>query len=551
MKPKKAKSKICHHHLPPHSWEAHPTANQGEANKQLIIAVITISAIIVLGALLLFSDKIAGKAFFVPEAKFTAGIVNPGKVLENTPLSLLIKTNIDTKSTVAIDFKLNLPEGLTCDELGNDLHITDLLGWGEEGLVFDTAECLGSQVMFKYATVNAAEARSGEFSIAELQFKNGAPLGVYDLTFEYFNIYDLEDKTHPDLIANGEPAEIVVEEIVTEGCGDGTVDVGENCLTCPADVKCAAGSSCSAAGSCVKDQVCTPNEFFCSDGKTVSKCSADGKSSIKSADCLEGWECNHASNACEMLNPPPLCSSDEKACADATHLKICNQDGSDWIIQPACKADETCQAGACIQKAPAAVCTDTDPADTDIAGVIGLNYFEKGTASDGTTSASDKCKSDIILTEKFCKDNVISSQDVDCKSYAKNDYICKEDACVAKSTIPMKIELLGATSGLSAATTAPLSLGGDYKVKVTVSPLDEDLGKHLLIVQLAYNNQSNTYIYESKNNLNIGGTESVEFAHKLVNKGEMKIEAFVWGNWPSTGIGNALLDKVEVKYEIK
>ena len=99
--------------LPPHTWEAHPSANQGEANKQLIIAVITISAIIVLGALLLFSDKIAGKAFFVPEAKFTAGIVDPGKILENAPFSLLVKTNIETKSTVAIDFKLDLPEGVT------------------------------------------------------------------------------------------------------------------------------------------------------------------------------------------------------------------------------------------------------------------------------------------------------------------------------------------------------------------------------------------------------------------------------------------------------
>ncbi|HLD72889.1 MAG TPA: hypothetical protein VJA23_04850 [Candidatus Nanoarchaeia archaeon] len=535
--------------LPPHTWEAHPSANQGEANKQLIIAVITISAIIVLGALLLFSDKIAGKAFFVPEAKFTAGIVDPGKILENTPFSLIIKTNIETKNTVAIDFKLNLPEGLTCDDLGNDLQVNDLLNWGE-GLVFDTAECLGSQIVFKYATVNAAEARSEEFALAQLQFQKGAPVGVYDLTFESFNIYDLDDKAHPDLIINGESAEIVVEEKVTEGCGDGIVDVGENCANCPEDVKCSAGSICSEAGLCVKEQVCTPNEFFCSgDKKVLSKCSADGKSFINTP-CLEGWECNHGIGACEMLAPPPLCNSDEKACANATNIKICDQDGSDWIIQPACKADETCQAGACQPKAVVSVCTDTDPADTDLAGVLGLNYFEKGTASDGTTSAADKCKSDIILTEKFCKDNVITSQDVDCKSYAKNDYICKDDACVAKSTIPMKIELLG-ISGLAVAATETLTLGEDYQVKVTVFPLKEDLGKHLLIVQLAYNNQSNTYIYENKGNLSIEEEETIEFAHQLANKGEMKIEAFVWGNWPSAGTGKALLDKVEVKYEVK
>lgn len=550
MKPKKAKPKVCHRKLPPHSWEAHPSANQGEANKQLIIAVITISAIIVLGALLLFSDQIAGKAFFVPDAKFTAGIVNPEKVLENTPFSLLIKTNIDLKKTVAIDFKLNLPEGITCDGPGNDLHINDLLGWGEEGLVFDIAECIGNQVVFKYATITADEARSGEFTIAEMQFPNGLPLEVYEFTFESFNIYDLDDKEHPDLILNGEPAEIVVEEIVTEGCGDGTPDVGENCLTCPVDVKCAAGSTCSVAGSCVKDQVCTPNEFFCSDSKTVSKCSGDGKSFVKSADCLAGWECKKDVGACEMLSPPPICSSDEKGCFNATNVKVCNQLGSDWIIQPACKADESCLAGACKPKAAAPVCTDTDPADTDLVGVIGLNYFEKGTASDGTTSAADKCKSEIILTEKFCKDKVITSQDVDCKSYAKNDYICKDDACVAKSTIPMKVELIG-LSGLAVAETDTLSVGEDYQVKVTVFPLKEDLGKHLLIVQLAYNNQSNTYMYESKGNLSIEEEETIEFAHQLAKKGEMKIEAFVWGNWPSDGKGNYLLEKVEEKYEVE
>ena len=51
--------------LPPHTWEAHPTANQGEVNKTLIIAVVTIIAIIALAALLFFSDTFVGEAIFV------------------------------------------------------------------------------------------------------------------------------------------------------------------------------------------------------------------------------------------------------------------------------------------------------------------------------------------------------------------------------------------------------------------------------------------------------------------------------------------------------
>src|SRR3989344_3550127 len=170
--------------LPPHTWEAHPSANQGEANKQLIIAVITISAIIVLGALLLL-DKIAGKAFFVPEAKFTAGIVDPGKILENAPFSLLVKTNIETKSTVAIDFKLDLPEGVTCDMV--EVGVPDLLNWEGEYLIFDDSGCIGNQIVFKFATLNYNEAISGEFEVAQLNFKTGAPAEEYTLTFAEFN----------------------------------------------------------------------------------------------------------------------------------------------------------------------------------------------------------------------------------------------------------------------------------------------------------------------------------------------------------------------------
>ncbi len=549
MKPKKNKSKICHKHLPPHSWEVHPTANQGEANKQLIIAVITISAIIVLGALLLFSDQIAGKAFYAG-VENTAGIIEPSvPIMENTQFSLKVKAKIPAdKNTVAIDFKLNLPEGVTCSMV--EVGVPDLLNWDEDYLIFDDSDCISNQIVFKFATLNYDEAKSGEFEVAQLNFKTGAPAGTYLLDFAEFNVYDLA-APHADLIKGGEPATIVVDEKVEDGCNggksNGKLEPGENCLTCPADApKCLDGKICSG-GQC---SFCAPNQKLCIEGtKKLATCSADGTKYAEVTLCKADESC--VAGAC-IKEVEPVCDSEiEYYCLNLTQVARCNQDGMGYTLQASCKADETCQAGACLPKAAAPFCTDTDPADTDLVGVIGLNYFEKGTASNGTTSAADKCKSDIILTEKFCKDNIITSQDVDCKSYAKNDYICKDDACVAKSTIPMKIELLGATSGLAVATTTPLSLSGDYKVKVTVSPLKEDLGKHLFIVQLAYNNQSNTYIYESKGNLSIGGTESVEFAHKLANKGEMKIEAFVWGGWPSDGIGKVLLEKVEVKYEIK
>jgi hypothetical protein len=50
--------------LPPHTWETHPTANQGEVNKTLIIAVVTILALVALAVLLFFSDTFVGQATF-------------------------------------------------------------------------------------------------------------------------------------------------------------------------------------------------------------------------------------------------------------------------------------------------------------------------------------------------------------------------------------------------------------------------------------------------------------------------------------------------------
>ena len=64
--------------LPPHTWEAHST-NQGEVNKQLIIAAITVGAIIILAVLLFFSDRFVGKAieFADPTEIGHAGIFTP------------------------------------------------------------------------------------------------------------------------------------------------------------------------------------------------------------------------------------------------------------------------------------------------------------------------------------------------------------------------------------------------------------------------------------------------------------------------------------------
>ena len=48
-----------------------------------------------------------------------------------------------------------------------------------------------------------------------------------------------------------------------------------------------------------------------------------------------------------------------------------------------------------------------------------------------------------------------------------------------------------------------------------------------------------------------GEVEVVKFNYKPSKAGIFTVSALVWGNWPSSGTGNYLLDKKEVNYEAK
>ena len=47
-----------------------------------------------------------------------------------------------------------------------------------EYLIFDDSGCIGNQIVFKFATLNYNEAISGEFEVAQLNFKTGAEVGT-------------------------------------------------------------------------------------------------------------------------------------------------------------------------------------------------------------------------------------------------------------------------------------------------------------------------------------------------------------------------------------
>ncbi|MBN2126893.1 MAG: hypothetical protein JW703_00705 [Candidatus Diapherotrites archaeon] len=65
-------------------------------------------------------------------------------------------------------------------------------------------------------------------------------------------------------------------------CGNGTIDAGENCSNCLADVSCAQGTECKS-GVCVEIENSTGNEI---ENEEQPEC-------LTNADCFTGFECSN------------------------------------------------------------------------------------------------------------------------------------------------------------------------------------------------------------------------------------------------------------------
>lgn len=200
--------------LPPHTYEAHPVANAGEASKPLIIGIIAIVAIIALSLLLLFSDQLVGKAFFTGEEANSAGAeLIPATVYEHQPFSLKVKANTGSKETNLVAFTLTLPSGKNC----NGITIDNLLeGWAEL-----ERKCDGNKIFFTYFSISASE--SELFDVAQINFPG---YGQGDLQFTFDSSFQAFDSNSVDQVTKEENPLVQVKAAV---CGDGDKAPTEQC----------------------------------------------------------------------------------------------------------------------------------------------------------------------------------------------------------------------------------------------------------------------------------------------------------------------------------
>ncbi len=193
-------------------------SNQTDNRKVLIIAGISIAAVIVLVLLIFFTSQFIGKAYTALE--YTAGIGTIPDVEVGTPFNVAIEANIGTRETVAIAFNLTYPKDLlTCNK------VSGLAAWEEGGGLLNTAKCLPSEgkVVFEYATIDDLEALTGKGTISNITF-TGLKEGIAGFQFEDFTIIDYEGHKKLPLVV--EFGKVTIKNATVATCSPSTIANG-------------------------------------------------------------------------------------------------------------------------------------------------------------------------------------------------------------------------------------------------------------------------------------------------------------------------------------
>lgn len=216
---------------------------------------------------------------------------------------------------------------------------------------------------------------------------------------------------------------------------------------------CDTAELCNAVEGSCSSQVCTPGDTVC-DGTVLRVCNADGSALEVSADCSDNDEVCYE-GACLRCTPNSV------GCVDNARA-LCEADGSEYVLGPACDADEICVSGSCLP----VIC------DADTLYCEGQVLYR--CASDGTTNSVDTtCETDSFCTagENTCQPDICEAGEPACDgetlatcaddgggytdgttNCAASDQVCDLAACVtaAEDTLGAAVSSVRLNSALAA-----------------------------------------------------------------------------------------------------
>lgn len=476
-----------------------PRSKLATEKKPLIIAAISLGAILVLLLLLIFgSGMFAGKAIYTGNTD-TIGIMGTTSVESGKSTSLTIAANIGTKETIALSYQLKLPTGITC----SNVKTTSLLGWDNTSskatLVKEINTCKNNVINFEYANLDWKDNKTGVFNITKID--------ITALTASTSIGYNL-------LITNGEYIDF-----------SNTKNITLTPISFTLTVKPASGTT--TPGTCTdvdKDTYCKETTTTSGGNQVLGDCN-DTNASIwkttsayKDADA-DGYGAGSLVSVCQGNSLPSGYSSKAGDCND--NIKTTT----------VCSTGQICTSGVC-KTTETFVCTGSVPSNATL------------------------CSGDSTgLTQNYSTKLVSSCGGLKCEYICSSGYVynATTPAKCSLSSIALKPAIvITATSGTSGTAISTLSKSTEYVLTATLTA-DKALTTPLFLVKItdAKNITTKAVSHAIKPSLAIGGTDKIIINYKPTET--FVVHAYAWTNWPTKNLqGQSYGNNYAVtkKYEI-
>lgn len=335
--------------------------NKGDTKKIVLIASITIFAVLALALLLIFSDNFVGKAiqYETDISKITGvGIyLSQNSIGINEPFKLKIQANSDNKKVRGIDFKISAHSiGTSCSALKN--NINPLIGR------IISQECDSNDDFLSMSIYDLGKTYSGLIDFAEISFVSGIPTAKdYTLKANY-NLYEAVQPynkidlliNNPTLIVGSAKSCITNSDCIKEGdvCLDTTT--GKFCGPPQKEgSKCLTNDECQS-NSC-KGNLCVETSCVASD---KSKCDTKASCSVVNGQ----WYNNKCVDFCIDVDKDGYVVEKQGECKPITNQKgyeDCDDTKNDmWelkngvcartsCIGVSCAVNEKCFEGSCLK----------------------------------------------------------------------------------------------------------------------------------------------------------------------------------------------------------